>query len=303
MLAVGELNPDLVFTGLGTMPVPGREILADSYRLTLGSSTAICAAAAAGLGLRTALVSKVGADPFGDVSIRLLAKTGVCTDYVRQDAAVQTGITVSMADANDRALLTSLEVIAQMGAEDVDTALFARARHIHVGSFFLQTHLREGLAELFRAAKQQGLTTSLDAGWDDHGCWDYGLREVLQYTDFFFPNESEAAAITRLPDPAAAAAVLAQTCGCAVVKCGSRGAVLCKDGEVLRRTAISGMQVVDTTGAGDSFNAGFLYGLLRGHSLPRCLDYAAACGAISITRVGGASALASAEELEALLHR
>ena len=303
LLAIGELNPDLVFTGLGSMPIPGREVLAESYVLTLGSSTAICAAAAAGLGLKTYLVSKVGCDPFGLESIRLLRQTGVRTDFVEQDPKVRTGITVSMADAHDRALMTSLEVIAQFGAEDVNTDLFKRARHIHVGSFFLQTHLREGLAELFRTAKQQGITTSLDAGWDDSGCWDYGLKEVLRHTEFFFPNEVEAARITGTSDPVEAAKILSQTVGCAVVKCGADGAVLCRDGMLLHRKAIPGMPVVDTTGAGDSFNAGFLYGLLRGKPLAQCLDYATACAAISITRVGGASSLASAEALEALLRQ
>lgn len=301
LLAIGELNPDLVLTGLHSMPVPGREILSKNYKLTLGSSTAICAAAAASLGLNTWLMSKVGCDVFGNACLEFLENTGIHADYVRTDPNVQTGITISLSDQNDRALVTSLCAIEQMGAEELDISVFRRAKHIHVGSFFLQTNLRKGLADLFRKAKQAGATTSLDAGWDDTGCWDYGLKDVLQYTDVFFPNESEATAITGEKRPDDAARKLAGYCGCAVVKCGSDGALACHGGSLLRQSAVSGVSIVDTTGAGDSFNAGFLYAYIHEKTFSECLRYGTACAAISITRLGGASACATLAEVEQVI--
>ena len=301
LLAVGELTPDLIFSGMVSMPVPGREILAPGYVLTLGSSTAICAAAAAKLGLNTYLLSLVGDDVFGNACLDLLKETGIHTELVKKDPSVQTGITVSLTNQRDRALVTALEAISIMEAPKLSPALLERVRHIHVGSFFLQTALRSGLAELFRQAKEANITTSLDAGWDDTGCWDYGLNEVLRYTDLFFPNESEATAITGTDDPEAAARELAKRVRCVVVKCGAAGSLFCRGDELLRFPAVSGVKVVDTTGAGDSFNAGFLYGFVRGMAPRACLACGTACAAISITRLGGASSCATLAEVESVI--
>ncbi len=142
-----------------------------------------------------------------------------------------------------------------------------------------------------------GVTTSLDAGWDDSGVWDYGLRGVHGHTDVFFPNEVEAERITGRADPAQAALELAKLCGVCVVKCGPKGAVVAA-GERVFLSETYEAKVVDTTGAGDSFNAGFIYGFVNGLGLERAAKYGNACGSVSVTRYGGASSCASLEDAE-----
>ena len=294
VVAIGELNVDLILTGISSMPVPGREILAKTCILTMGSSTAICAAGLASLGLSVAFAGKVGDDGYGRLASDTLAGYGVDMSGLIIDSSLQTGITVAMTaeGERDRAMVTYMGAIDKLTAGDVDERLIQNARHMHVGSFFLQNSLRPGLAELFRTAKEAGATTSLDAGWDDSENWDCGLSDVLRHTDIFFPNDSEAHAITGQRDAKKAAAELAKLCSVCAVKCGADGAVISDGGEIVESPAYDA-KVVDTTGAGDSFNAGFLYGFLKGYGIKKAAEYGNACGSVSVTRYGGASASGS----------
>src|SRR5690606_19939561 len=142
-----------------------------------------------------------------------------------------------------------------------------QTRHIHVGSFFLQRQLRPGLPRLFEEARKRGVTTSLDVGWDDSGNWDYGIAEVLKFTDIFLPNDQEATRIAGMTTVEEALPILTRYAGQVVVKCGAEGAAFMdKDaGEIVRQAGFK-TKPVDTTGAGDSFNAGYIYASLQGYS-------------------------------------
>lgn len=301
VLAIGELNVDMILTGLKSLPVIGREIIAQNCSLVLGSSTAICASGIARLGLKTGFRGKVGRDRFGDVVMESLAGNSIDTSNIIVDDSINTGVTVSLSMDKDRALVTYMGSIEAFGPEDVDVSLLNNVRHIHVGSFFLQHRLRPGLAKLFAAAGEKGVTTSLDAGWDDTANWDYGIFDVLRFTDIFFPNEGEALNITKKKDVKEAVDLLAQYAKTVVVKCGSKGAIGKRGNELLEAPTFSHLKPIDTTGAGDSFNAGFIYGFLNGFDFKECMTYGNACGSISVTRVGGASACATLDEVERLI--
>jgi len=290
VLTIGELNCDLIMTGLKELPQLNREIMGDSFQQVLGSSTAICAAGLSALGLNVGFHGIVGDDDGGRFACDALAKTGVDVTHCMIDKTVNTGVTIALNAMGDRALVTYLGAIETFCFEQIDLSLLSQTKHIHVGSFFLQHALRPGLAKLFRLAREAGVTTSLDAGWDDTGVWDGGLAEVLQYTTIFLPNETEAVHATRTATPEEAAKLLpAEIC---VVKCGADGAIAYRDGKMYSGKPYK-VTPVDTTGAGDSFNAGFIYGFLNNMSMEDCLTYGNACGAVSVTKVGGASACAT----------
>lgn len=300
VLAIGELNVDLIMTGMKSMPVAGREIIAEGFDAVMGSSTAICACGIARLGLKTGFVGKTGRDGFGEVVQKGLKDYGISLDHVITDDKIRTGITISLSTAKDRALITYLGSIDSLTLGDIDFSLLDQTRHIHIGSFFLQSRLRPGIAELFSEAKKRGVTTSLDAGWDDTMNWDYGIFEVLGYTDIFFPNETEALNITKKENTQDALDMLAKYCSTAVVKCGPRGAIAKRGGSMVRKGTYD-LKPIDTTGAGDSFNAGFIYAFINGMSLEECMDYGNACGSISVTRIGGAAACADLDEVKRLI--
>jgi sugar/nucleoside kinase (ribokinase family) len=313
VLAIGELNVDLIFTGLSGAPVLNHEILARGFTKTMGSSTALCAANIARLGLSVAFCGKVGGDEHGAYMLEELQKRNIDTRFCKVDPTVETGITLALNWNGDRALVTFPGSITDFSVKDFDPAIIQWAKHIHVGSFFLQSGLREALPAIFKEASQRGITTSLDAGWDDSGNWDYGLYSVLKYTDIFFPNESEALEITKAPSFDKAAAKLAEFCRIAVVKRGPRGAYCVSGGETRPPEAaadskngsytVAGMdvEVIDTTGAGDAFNAGFIYAYRQGRPISDCLEYGNACGSLCVMATGGAGADLTPRRIEGMI--
>ena len=304
VLVIGELNVDLILTGLTAFPSLGREVLASSLRMVLGSSSAICAAGLARLGAKVDFVGKVGGDYYGDFIVEELDRLGVNTRYVIHDSIIRTGATISLAYAGDRALVTYLGCISHLRAEEVDTSIFRRYRHLHVGSYFLQRGLQAGLPELFRAAHRAGLTVSLDTGCDPEGRWGgERLLTLLEQVDVFLPNEEEACAIAGVDDAEMALRELSKHARMVVVKRGPAGAISLRDGQVVHVPPPQ-VEVVDTTGAGDSFNAGFIYAyVLRRMPLEEALRFANACGALSTTGVGGTAAQPTLEQVLTLMRR
>jgi sugar/nucleoside kinase (ribokinase family) len=296
ILVAGEINPDLILSGDVTPEFGQVEKLVDSAVLTIGSSSAIFACGAARLGLKVAFVGLCGEDIFGRFMLNELSRRGVDVSGVMVDPAQQTGLSVILNRGvqGGRAILTHLGAISRLKAEQVSDRLLQKSRHLHVASYFLQTALQPGLPELFQRAHKLGLTVSLDTNWDPSGEWR-GFDELLSQTDAFLPNQNEALAISDATSLEAALHFLGQRSRVVTIKCGEEGALACQGDEIARVPALP-VQVVDTVGAGDSFDAGFLYGWLNGWSLDKSLALAAACGSLSTRAAGGTSAQPTLDE-------
>ncbi|NUM48170.1 MAG: sugar kinase [Anaerolineales bacterium] len=285
LLVAGEINPDLILSG-DVVPVFGQvEKLVDTAALTVGSSSVIFACGAARLGLRVAFVGVCGDDVFGRFMLEEMDKRGVDISHVIRIPGGQTGLTVILNTGADRAMLTHAGLIASLRADQLPDELLSQARHLHVASYFLQTALQPGLPDLFRRARALGLTTSLDTNWDPAEQWT-GVRELLPLTSVFLPNHTEARALTGETDPRAAASALASAGGTVAVKLGADGALGVQGDQVMQVSSIP-VRVVDTVGAGDTFDAGFVYGFLQGWELETCLRLGAVCGALSTEKLGG----------------
>lgn len=300
VLCAGEINVDLVLQGYTKFPTPGKEVLVRDCQLVLGSATAIMAMGLARLGTPVAFVGRVGDDVWGRYCLEDMATRGIDLSRVIRGGGPRTGITVSITHPGDRALVTYLGAIAALTGSDVPDAIMAGLDHLHASSFYFQEGLRPDLPDLFARARRAGLTTSLDTGFDPSGRWDGGLRETLRETDLFFPNDVELQALTGYPDPAEGLRALNDGPTRVVVKLGARGA-MALEGESLVHVPAYPVEAVDTTGAGDSFNAGFLHRWLQRASLEDCLRLGAACGALSTRALGGTAAQPTLEEAEALV--
>lgn len=300
VLCAGEINVDLVLQGYTEFPTPGKEVLVRDCQLVLGSATAIMAMGLARLGTPVAFVGRVGDDVWGRYCLEDMATRSIDVSRVIRGGGPRTGITVSITHPRDRALVTYLGAIAALTGKDVPDAAMAGLDHLHASSFYFQEGLRPDLPDLFARARRAGLTTSLDTGFDPSGRWDGGLRETLRETDLFFPNEVELEALTGCPDPADGLRALADGPTRVVAKLGARGA-MALEGERLVHVPAYPVQAVDTTGAGDSFNAGFLHRWLQGAPLEDCLRLGAACGALSTRALGGTAAQPTLPEAEALV--
>jgi len=286
VVAVGDLNADLILAGDVT-PVFGQvEKLIDDATLTMGGSTSIFACGAARLGLRVAFIGKVGRDPIGDYLLDTLQARGVDTAGVRRDECVKTGLTAVLSRGVDRAMLTYLGTLGILASGDVDWSIVQRARHLHLGSYYMLDTLRPAVPHLFAQARGCGLTVSLDTNYDPTEQWDGGIDGVLAHVDIFLPNEIEGKAIGRGATWQEGLDRLAVQVPCVALKRGGDGAIARRGAEIAVAQPLA-VTVVDTTGAGDSFNAGFVYGSLAGWPLQRTVDFAAACGSASTRAAGG----------------
>lgn len=286
LLVVGDANPDVLLAGAPAVPPYGQaETLVASGTLALGGSAAIVAHGAARLGISTALAAQVGRDAAGDFVLDALTSVGVDIAAVTRHPDLPTALTVCLGGPDgDRAILTAPGCLAGF-----DPPEFPRARHVHAASYFLQPSLAARLPELLRAARAAGATTSLDTNHDPSGRWQLapGLLEVC---DYVLPNEAEALALTGAATVDEALRAFADR-GVAtpVVKRGRHGAAALQEGNT-HTARLAPLEPVDTVGAGDSFDAGFLAALLNGEGLEQALAVGCACGALSTQGLGGTAA-------------
>lgn len=287
---VGELNLDLILYGLPKELVLDREHLATGLAFTLGSSSAIFAHNLSALNTPVGFISKVGNDPLGKMAVDRLAAAGVDISRVKQSSGkTATGLTVQVPCGQHRYTLTYPGTMFEMQYSDLDMDYVRKARHLHLSSFFLHRALRPRIADLFRQAKQAGLTTSLDTNDDPENRWAQDLLEVLKYVDLFFPNDREAKKIARTDDLSKTLNLLAGLCQVVVVKRGAASAI-CRAGDEQWSLAPPTVNTVDDVGAGDTFDAGFIHLYLRKAKLEDCLAFANIAAAYSVTKAGGTEA-------------
>jgi sugar/nucleoside kinase (ribokinase family) len=297
----GELNLDLILYGLPEQLTPERELLADRMMLTLGSSSAIIAHNLAALGSRVGFQSRIGDDPLGQIALERLREGGVDVSRVRSvPGPTTTGLTVILHHQAWRNILTYSGTIAELAWQDLDLDQLADSRHFHLSSYYLQRGLQPRIAELFQYLKSKGLTISLDTNDDPDDKWEGGLHELLAHVDVFLPNEREACKIAGTEDLEVAIQKLSQLVPLVVVKLGPKGALAQRGTE---RITVASQPVVpvDTVGAGDSFDAGFLHQYVRGADLATCLASGNLAGALSTTRPGGTEAFRDAEHRKRFL--
>jgi len=292
---IGELNLDLIVSEVPHLPELGEEVIAGGMDLTLGSSSAILASQLARLGNNLLFISKVGGDDFGRRALEFLKLKGVSSEAIAVDESISTGLTISIAVGTERGQVTQLGCIEEMRYEDVDFDLLRGREHLNISSFYLQRNLRPDIGRIFAQAKEMGLTTSLDTGWPHDGESIHDMDPVWPHLDVFLPNEAEAKLLSQQDTVEEALSTLAAKVPLVVVKLGPRGAIARRGEEVVHRQAFA-VDVVDTTGAGDSCNAGFLHAYLQGADLAECLDLGSACGALSTRGAGGTTSQASLEE-------
>jgi len=297
---IGELNLDLILSGLPAEMTMEREHLATDLRITLGSSSAIFAHNLATLGNKVSFSSAIGSDPFGEICLQRLGESGVDLSHVRRLAGRTTGLTVILPQRKHRYILTYPGTMFELSAKDLDPGYLFDAKHLHVSSFFLQKGMQSSFVEIFRKAKAAGLTTSLDTNDDPEDRWPSELYSLLEYTDVLLPNEREACKLTRMADVESAAEFLSQKVPLVVVKRGAQG-VLARVSKQRFVAFPPEVEVADHVGAGDSFDAGFLHQFIRGGKIEECLTFGNIVGALSVTRPGGTEAFRDEEYRDSFL--
>jgi sugar/nucleoside kinase (ribokinase family) len=304
VVCLGILVADLVGRPLRAVPDPGRLVLVDEMALHTGGCALNAAVGLARLGLPVEVIGKVGADPLGDFLLQTMAGLHIGTRGVSRDPQTGTSATMVMVEPDgERRFVHYIGANARLWPEDVDLALVAEASILHVaGALVLPGLDGQPMAALLETARSEGVITCLDTVWDDTGQWMDLLGPSLRHVDYFVPSLGEAQALTGLDDPEqVACALLERGVGTVVLKMGSAGCLVAPaKGERLRLSAYD-VPVIDTTGAGDAFAAGFIAGVWLGWSLERAARLANAAGALCVTAAGACGKVSSLPEIVAFM--
>ncbi|HEY6977556.1 MAG TPA: carbohydrate kinase family protein [Chitinophagaceae bacterium] len=290
VIVVGELNVDLILNQIDSFPEIGKEKLADNMTLTLGSSSAIFASNLSALGMRVSFIGKIGNDIFGRFCREQLETKGVDTSMLTISDELKTGATIVLNFGEDRAMVTHQGAMKHLGLSDITSDMLSMAKHLHFSSYFLQPGFKGDLDNLFRMAKEAGMTTSFDAQWDPQEKWELDYKNILRHVDVFLPNETELLKLTGKKTIEAAIDLIKDAAKIIVVKLGNRGSISAYEGKTLFKAAFLNESVVDAIGAGDSFNAGFIWKFIQDKSIETCQLFGNLIGAVSTTAPGGTAA-------------
>ncbi|GAA3510346.1 PfkB family carbohydrate kinase [Aquimarina addita] len=300
VLVVGELNVDVILDNIQGFPEIGKEIIADELTITLGSSSAIFASNLSSLGNKVAFAGKIGNDSFAKLVKESLQNKKVDTTHVISSPQYSTGVTMVMNYDMDRANVTFPGAMEHMTVEEVTDAILNKAKHLHVSSIFLQTSLKKDVVQLFKRAKDLGLTTSMDPQWDPSENWDLQLQDLLPHIDVFLPNATEFIHITKSMDVNSGIEKIKSFCNTIVVKDGENGAHLWENNEFKTAPAFLNEEVADCIGAGDSFDAGFISEYIKGKAYEHCMEVGNITGAINTTASGGTAAFENFETIKSI---
>ncbi|HVP19075.1 MAG TPA: carbohydrate kinase family protein [Spirochaetia bacterium] len=297
---LGDFNVDIILDELETMPVADREVRCRSFDLAMGSSACIAACVYSCLGGSSWFCGLAGEDYFGDFLLDGLRAKGVRADDVVRDPRVRTGVTINLVKGSTRSQVTYPGAMAAFGIAHVGDKVFRGLHHLHVSGVFQADAMLPDLSRIIERARAVGATVSLDCQWDQTERWQR-LDEWIGQVDWFFANSDEACSMTGRVDPESALAALASRTGCPVVKIGALGALAFLGGATVAVPAPA-VRVVDTVGAGDNFDAGFLFARLeKGLDNLESIRFANGVAARSCMFRGGTGACSTAGQIEAFL--
>lgn len=292
----GDINVDLIIPNIGSFPLPGREDVVDTINTYVGGGAALFALGIGKLGLDAVFQGTIGDDCYGRFILDELKKKHVDSSLIQISTKNNTGISISFTNEKDRSFLTYRGTNDEIDLDSIQLDKVQKARHIHVTGYS-GSKKHDQYYKLLKKVKSCGdVTVSFDLGWDDSGEWYQGIYELFPYIDVLFMNETEAIHYGRKKSAEEAIADFSRYCRIAVAKLGSNGSIAFSDGKAYEQKSFN-VKAADTTGAGDSFNAGFIYGLLKGKTINECLKYGNACGALSVTALGGNTGFPTEKEL------
>lgn len=289
---IGEIYLDHVFSGFAGWPAPGDEIFTDQYQSELGGGAVNTACTLARLGRSVRLIGMVGKEQFTRIERRLAHFNVSGNHLILSDKG--TGVTVSLSITEERTLFSyrgaNEDLVGLLESSPDLLRSAAASRHIHLALPLPST----SVDRLLRPLSALGATTSLDVGHHAEWLQASSTVDIMRAIDYLLPNAHEAEVMQ------GSVANYLRFCReigvSAIVKLGANGAVMIADG---RETQVSppNVRVVDTTGAGDAFDGGFIHGLLAGLDPRACLELGCICGSLSTRNPGSLEALPSLEEI------
>ncbi len=316
VLVIGSPCVDIVFGGMPHWPILGQEMYVSDFAISVGA-VFNTAATLSRLGMRVGMLCELGNDFFSRFIFEEMEKAGIYRDFVLTRDSPLRALSVclayegergfvSYADAHNRAATQTIEMMSPGNSHQTGQSVHVLAQSLSQAlavydfdaMFMYAYHAMQPLLKVI--ADREGLPIFLDVGWYPNDLRESYMSAIIKYGTFLMPNQAEAAVMTGVQAPEEAARILSEQVQTAIVKMGARGAVACQQGQLTYCPALPVKDVIDTTGAGDAFNGGFIYGILKGYSLADALRCGTICGGLSTTALSGTAAVPQTEELERL---
>lgn len=282
----GKTNVDLLFDKMPRLPNEGEEIYTDKFSLCIGGGVPGTMITLSRLGIPVKTVTELSDDMFSRFAKEELQKAGVEPVNVYKGEGIAVNITAAAITPKDRTFVSYGNTENAVEAEDVYNALRgARVAAMHTG-----------FPEVYERLKKEGTTVILDTGFYDDMTLE-GYKKLLNIADYFLPNRTEALKLTKTEDPREAAKILSRYLDTVIVKLDKDGCLIYKDGKFTFVGSIDEFERVDSTGAGDAFFAGFMYGIMKGEPTEKCVLYGNLTGGKCVTAVGCTTAYLTEQEL------
>ncbi len=296
ILVPGDYFCDVVFCGVPRMPTLGTEIYTEALTVTIGGALNTVIAMKR-LGLRVGWIARLGNDMFSRMALEAVEREGIDTALVERFDHPYQRVTVSLSFPEDRAFVSYVDPGPGLLATTRSVVKRVDFRHLHLAGL----NVGPDACALFDAAHARGADVSMDCQEHSKSLSDPAVAEALSKVDVFMPNATEAMRLTGVGNIEDAGELLHGATRCAVIKDGPRGAACWRDGQVWVGPALP-VTPVDTTGAGDVFNAGFLKAWLDGARPQECLRWGNVCGGLSTLGHGGAASAPTRERAERVLN-
>lgn len=300
-LCLGLIMRDILLSGVPELPSHWEQTLVGkAVKSDTGGGAANSARTLGRLGVEVCLSGRVGRDSFAHAVEEDLKQDGVDLAYLKADETLSSGVAVALIGESGKRCFTTVRGANQVyGAEDLREVPWNEFGFVHINGYFQFPSLEPELPSLLEQVKEAGCTVSFDtASWDPSGRWYESIHPFARYIDYFFANAAQLFQLTGEQDPREAAVFLRREgVGCVVAKLGEQGSVTFLDGEEVLVSSYP-VEAVDTTGAGDSFDAAYMYGVAQGWSQRECGQFANTVAGLNCTRIG---ATAGVPDLETAL--
>lgn len=303
-LVIGDLNVDLIVTGINRSLEIGSEVIAHRHFLDIGGSGGIFTAALSELGIKTYIISKISNDFLGNFLVKELIKHKAGIDKIIVEKDKDTGITISLSYIEDKIMISSLEMRKKFNFNEISLEGLENIKHVHFSSYYMMEGLQKDYLKIISFVKKRFkyVTFSIDTNDDPSNNWGDEIYNILPHIDIFFVNKKESLMITKKSNIDDALEKLGKLANTVVIKLGSNGCVAQDNGNIYRAVAMNA-NFKDSTGAGDNFDAGFIYGFLNNLGPKRSLIIGNICGSKSVEFLGGAGTRDKFNKINSLIRK
>jgi sugar/nucleoside kinase (ribokinase family) len=303
-LVIGDLNVDLVVADIHGPLEKGSEVTARNHFLDIGGSGGVFAAVLSELGIKTYIISKISNDFLGNYLLQKLKSHGAGIDKILIEEGKNTGVTISLSYTEDKIQISSVEMIKKFNFSDIIFEGLGNIKHVHFSSYYMMDGLQDDYTKIICSIKKRygDITFSMDTNDDPLGAWGYEIYNILPHIDIFLINKKEALMITKKENIDDALEKLSKIVKTVVIKLGIKG-YIAKDNSNIYKSDSLNAYYKDSTGAGDNFDAGFIYGFLNNMGPEKSLLIGNICGAKSVEYLGGAGTKEKFDKINSLIKK